>query len=188
LSNGKKKVGQEMIHSFGDLEMKNNFPTFRGKAPFVILGDNEQPYLLRWFLIPKNKIFNIYLHKFCQSDSDRALHDHPWLFNASFLLRGEYIEHTFKDPKNWKTNGEIIQTLRREGAFKFRFGRAPHRVQLLKVSPGNASGAEKPVWTIFITGPRLWNWGFYCPQGWKIWTHFVSKFKGGNGIGKGCGE
>lgn len=44
-----------------------------GKPHFVI-GSGESPYLLRWFLIPRNTKLNIYLHKFLQSDDDRALH------------------------------------------------------------------------------------------------------------------
>lgn len=165
------------------MNRKIQHPTFMGRAPFVI-GTDENPYLLRWFLIPKNRIFNIYLHKFCRSDDDRALHDHPWLFNASFLLRGDYIEHSFVDPKNWQSNPMQWQDLRKEGARKFRFGRAPHRIQLLT----DETGKEKPVWTIFITGPKLWRWGFYCPKGWKLWEKFVDKREGGNHVGEGCGE
>jgi hypothetical protein len=48
----------------------------------------------RWWVIPRNKFFNIYLHHFLHSDDDRALHDHPW-WNVSILLRsGSYVEHT----------------------------------------------------------------------------------------------
>ena len=39
-------------------------------------------------------MFNLYLHEFSRSDDDRALHDHPWLFNLSVLLSGTYVEHT----------------------------------------------------------------------------------------------
>lgn len=170
--------------------MKTKHPTFMGRAPFVI-GTDENPYLLRWFLIPKNKIFNVYLHKFCRSDDDRALHDHPWLFNASFLLRGEYFEHVFKDPKNWQKNLETIRIFRPEGAKKFRFGRAPHRIELMREFTEGGSAAkikEKPVWTIFITGPRLWDWGFYCPKGWKFWRKYSDVRENGNSVGEGCGE
>lgn len=38
---------------------------FRRKPDFVI-GDPANPYLLRWYVIPRNKVFNIYLHKFCK--------------------------------------------------------------------------------------------------------------------------
>ena len=47
----------------------------------------------RWWVIPRNKWFNVYLHHFLRSDDDRALHDQPW-WNLSILLDGEYTEHT----------------------------------------------------------------------------------------------
>ena len=59
--------------------------------PHFIIGGVDDPYLLRWFLIPRNHILNVYLHKFLRSDDDRALHDHPWWF-VSIMLRGRYLE------------------------------------------------------------------------------------------------
>ena len=41
-------------------------------ADFVI-GPPERPYLLRWWIIQRNRFFNIYLHKFLRSDDDLAL-------------------------------------------------------------------------------------------------------------------
>src|SRR6185369_13137745 len=63
-----------------------------GKPHFVI-GGHEDPYMLRWYLIPRNRRLNIYLHKFMRDDEDRALHDHPWWF-ISLVLRGAYTEVT----------------------------------------------------------------------------------------------
>ena len=48
------------------------------RHPDFIVGGKDNPYLLRWFVIPRNPVFNIYLHRFLRSDDDRALHDHPW--------------------------------------------------------------------------------------------------------------
>lgn len=62
------------------------------RGPDFVIGGHERPYLLRWRLLPRNPVFNVYLHQFLRSDDDRALHDHPWLFNVSLLLRGPYIE------------------------------------------------------------------------------------------------
>lgn len=45
-----------------------------GKPHFVI-GNADNPYMLRWFILPRNRLFNIYLHKFLRDDDDRALHD-----------------------------------------------------------------------------------------------------------------
>src|SRR5690606_35831081 len=63
------------------------------RPPDFIVGGAERPYLKRWWLIPRNPIFNVYLHQFLRDDDDRALHDHPWPW-CSILLDGSYIEHT----------------------------------------------------------------------------------------------
>lgn len=162
-----------------------------GRFPDFIIGDTDNPYLLRWFLIPKNRFFNIYLHKFCRSDDDRALHDHPWSWNISILLRGHYIEHM--------AGGK--SKVRRPGlkGLIFRWGTTPHRVELyfeyelgpvkpthtLPGLPIHITG-EAPVWTIFITGPKVREWGFHCPQGWRHWRDYVSLRDGGNSVGRGC--
>lgn len=137
--------------------------------PFVI-GEPDDPYLCRWFIIPRNRWFNIYLHHFHRSDDDRALHDHPWR-NLSVLLRGSYIEHmpggvmTLRQPtwKFWK--------------WPVRQATSAHRVELIN---------GKKVWTLFVTGRKVRVWGFWCPRGWIPWTDFVEQTSGGNKAGKGC--
>lgn len=57
------------------------------RAPDFVIGRTGDPYMERWWLIPRNRFFNIYLHRFWRSDDDRALHDHPWV-NLSILLKG----------------------------------------------------------------------------------------------------
>lgn len=141
------------------------------RPPDRIIGDPDAPYLLRWHVIPRNKWFNIYLHRFCRSDDDRAQHDHPWV-NVSILLRGRYREHRLGRPTR----------LRRPGLPIFRRPTATHRIELLRA----ATGQEQPVWTLFVTGPVVREWGFHCPQGWRHWTEFASKSDRGNTIGKGC--
>lgn len=145
----------------------------RNRKPDFVIGGHKNPYLVRWWLIPRNPVFNVYVHLFLRSDDDRALHDHPWLFNASWLIDGMYWEHT---PK-----GEFF---RRAGEWKFRWGSAPHRVELFDANPF-VGGANKPCWTVFITGPRVREWGFHCPNGWVPWQVFTdSRDKGA--IGRGC--
>jgi len=142
------------------------WPTFK---PFII-GEENNPYLARWFVIPRNRWFNIYLHHFHRSDDDRALHDHPWS-NMSILLRGSYIEHL--------PGGDKI--LRRP---TWKFWRWPkrgaewaHRVELID---------GRKVWTLFITGRKVRTWGFHCPRGWIPWTEFVEITSDENKAGKGC--
>jgi len=151
----------------------------RRPADFVI-GGRERPYLLRWFVIPRNPVFNVYLHQFRRSDDDRALHDHPWLFNASWLLSGEYVEHTIK------AGGLLVRTHRRAGDWKLRWGKAPHRVELLTPPAHAEEEPALPCWTIFITGPRVRQWGFYCMErGWIHWKRFTAADDPG-AVGAGC--
>lgn len=152
------------------LWLKNRAMRCAKREPNFIVGDASRPYLRRWYVIPRNPVFNIYLHQFLRSDDDRALHDHPWV-NASILLEGEYVEHTIPQ-------GGINRRVRYvAGDVKFRGPRYAHRVEL---SAGEC-------WTLFITGPRLRVWGFHCPHGWKPWQEFTKAGAPGE-IGPGCEE
>jgi hypothetical protein len=156
----------------------------RNREPDFVIGGLERPYLRRHWLIPRNPIFNIYIHEFLRSDDDRALHDHPWLFNASWLLHGEYVEHTIRE------GGIAVRTERQAGEWKFRWGPAPHRVELRtewEISErGWAVGFPITCWTLFITGPRIREWGFYCMErGWIHWKRFTAASDPG-AVGKGC--
>jgi hypothetical protein len=134
------------------------------KADFVI-GGAERPYLLRWWLLPRNRFFNVYLHCFLRSDDDRALHDHPWS-NASLVLSGRYIEHTTAGARSAKAGDWRVRLL----------GSYAHRIELID---------DTPAWTLFITGPRYRSWGFLCPQGWVPWERFTARDDKG-AIGRGC--
>ncbi|MBB5444630.1 MULTISPECIES: hypothetical protein [unclassified Paraburkholderia] len=140
------------------------------RGPDFIIGDVADPYLVRWWVIPRNRFFNIYLHRFLRSDDDRALHDHPWS-NLSILLRGKYVEHTIAH------GGINVRTERRAGDCKLRlFGSAAHRLEL----------TDGECWTLFVTGPRYREWGFHCPLiGWVHWRRFTAADNPGE-IGKGC--
>lgn len=151
------------------------------RKPDFVVGSDNDPYLHRWYIIPRNKYFNIYLHHFLRSDDDRALHDHPW-WNMSFLLSGSYKEYMPVKPKELQSgNREIYFKIRNRFFLVFRKATASHRIELFK-----KRGKEIPVWTLFLTGPKIRNWGFWCPRGWKYWEDFVSKREGGNDTGKGC--
>ena len=142
------------------------------RAPDFVIGSQDDPYLLRWWIIPRNRFFNVYLHCFMRSDDDRALHDHPWT-NLSILLRGRYVEHTIEE------GGINVRTERIAPAWKFRpRGSYAHRLELV----------DGFCWTIFITGPRYRQWGFYCPErGWVHWQDFTAPRNAGE-IGKGCDQ
>jgi hypothetical protein len=123
------------------------------RPPDVIIGTN---YLQRWHILPRNRFFNVYLHRYEGSDDGRALHDHPW-HSVSFLLKGRLIEvspmpHGFQ---HWKHIRRFVPVFRR--------ATLAHRIVLL----------EGPAWTVFITGPRTRKWGFITPDGWMHHKQFL---------------
>jgi hypothetical protein len=142
------------------------------RLPNFYVGGKMNPYMKRWHLIKRNSVGGVYLHEFKRSDYDGALHDHPYLFNISFLLKGHYIEHTIKA-------GGVHKRARYEaGHLKFRGPWSAHRIEI----------EEPGTWSLFITGPRVRDWYFHCPNGLKLWSDFVKKVEGGNEAGGGCGE
>lgn len=146
------------------------------RDPDFIIGGAEQPYLKRWWLIPRNRVFNIYLHNMLRDDDDRALHDHPW-WNVSIILRGGYDEHMPKFPREWPWNRDLAVQARRAGQIVLRRANAVHRLTL---PTGNAES-----WSLFITGPVVRHWGFWCPNGWRFWREFVDGRDAG-AVGRGC--
>lgn len=149
------------------------------RLPDFVIGTN---YMSRWFLVkdhtketsapvPENvkrsRLGNIYLHKVTGSDDDRALHDHPW-FNISIILAGSYNE-VLKDRTIKRARGDVV----------FRSAKTPHRLEVV---------GSSPVWSIFITGPKIREWGFHCPKGWVHWKKFTSFNETGDSsnIGRGC--
>jgi hypothetical protein len=110
-------------------------------------------YLRRWWVIPRNYFSNVYLHEMLGPDDDRALHDHPWP-NTSVVIRGGYLEHT---PEG------VFE--RHEGEVVHRPADALHRLELLP-------GVERTV-SLFITGPKVREWGFMTDAGWVHYKDFV---------------
>ena len=150
------------------------------RPPDFVIGGVDSPYLRRWWLIPRNRFFSIYLHEILRDDDDRALHDHPW-WNCSILLRGRYIEiqpltHPLAPGK---------RSFRRE-PFRpvFRTARQAHRLCL---ELDTETHRLRPCWSLFIRGPVIREWGFWCPQGWRRWQDFVANGDKG-AVGKGCAE
>jgi len=141
--------------------------TIYKREPDFVVGGRQAPYMLRWWVLPRNRFFNVYVHMFLRDDDDRALHDHPWA-SLSLLCRGTLTEVTH----------DSIKTIL-AGEWSFRSATLAHR---LVVPPQK----ECPI-TLFITGPRVREWGFHCPKGWKPWMEFCGIGDKGT-VGAGCGE
>lgn len=182
------------------------------RPPDFIVGltSDGGPYLLRWYLTPWRRtqtryrtlagaratrfnkaraylfglLPNLYLHKFCRDDDDRALHDHPsWA--CSLILSQGYIEHTIA------AGGIHHRREYRPGDLRFLPTRHTHRIELLKLRDFIATQPDNdsplPCWTLFLFGPTLREWGFHCPvRGWVHWREFTAEDNPGE-IGPGCG-
>lgn len=149
------------------------------RQPDLVIGETHRPYLRRWYVWPRNRWCNLYLHQILRSDDDRALHDHPW-WNASLILAGIYIEHTIA------AGGVHRRTPRDAGTLVVRGARRAHRLEVPELSwlPPDCD-RDGGVWTLFLTGPRLRAWGFHCPGGWRAWQDFTAGDHGER-IGRGC--
>jgi len=113
-------------------------------------------YLDRWELRGNHPVFDIYLHRFMSSDDSRALHDHPGA-SVAIILRGRYTE--------WFKGGQA--KVRSEGDVVVRRAAMPHRIEINPEAP--------PVLTLFLRGPKLREWGFYCSDGWRHNREFRSR-------------
>lgn len=142
-------------------------PVLMSGQPHQVITNHNVIYLQRWYLLPRNRLCNLYLHRFVASD-DPTCHDHPWWF-ASVLISGAYHEI---EPHR--------VTTRRRGSIAVRRAQHRHSVRL----PRDSAGHEIPCISVVITGPRIRDWGFWCPV--RNGTYrFVPWRQFGPG---GCGE
>lgn len=166
------------------------------RQPDLVIGTD---YLLRWYATPwrrwrhsrfrvlrwlADNLPNAYVHELYRSDDDRALHDHPWA-SISIILRGQYIE--VMPRKDDDPTGDVVRAFRLTGDVTRRPAHAAHRLEVLE-EPYPDGLYPQPVpraVTLFITGRRKREWGFWCPQGWRWWQHFVAKDDNGQ-VGRGC--
>jgi len=123
------------------------------RPPDIVIGKTR--FLNRWYIVPRNPLFNIYLHEWVGSDDDRALHDHPWWSFSWILGPHGLVEEYAKD--HYITRRAILPGTRVWRSPTFR-----HRIIAARV----------PTYTLFITGPRVRVWGFWCPQGWRRHDEF----------------
>jgi hypothetical protein len=152
---------------------ERHIATHRNKSgdigPDFVIKHGPLPYLERWYVIPRNPIFCIYLHRFRMDDEDRAMHDHPSV-SLSWILDVGYFEIT-PQGKFWRPPGAIIT----------RKATQLHRV-VLKRDDGNE---PIPAISLFFFGPKYRNWGFDCPRRWVPWQEFTAPGDPGS-VGKGC--
>ena len=108
----------------------------------------DHDYLIRWHAIRSAALCK-YHHLYIGNDPKPWSHDHPWP-SLSLCLQGALLE-TQRLP-----NGEARTASISRGVLAYRPARAAHRLDLV----------QGPAVTIFFTGPRIRQWGFYLPGGW----------------------
>lgn len=123
------------------------------------IGPVADPILYRYFVIPRNRLFNIYLHCIHRSDVG-DLHDHR-MACISVVLQGHYYEERFaRRPVPGKPLPVISKFVVEPRRPLFRWARTPHRIVLER-------DTKDCVWSLFIGFPHTRNWGFWRDVGGK---------------------
>lgn len=106
---------------------------------------------------------HVYLHRFHRSDADGELHNHPWQWAIAIVLVGGYSEER-RDP-----GGGVYRRLVTPGTINFIRHNDFHRVDLL----------EHDAWSLFITGPRVQDWGFWSrvTKEYTPWREFINRVR-----------
>lgn len=171
----------------------------QARGPDFIIGPPDDPYLLRWYHVRKGQRWrdlsparraqlleednprdddsaanNVFVHIFVRSDDDRALHDHPWGWRT-VLLEGHYDEFTPLDDAN--PAGPRARCRREAGDVVYR---APEHSHCIALTGG------APALTLFSTGPKVREWGFWCKGGWRHWRDYTAA--GTLASMRGCGD
>ena len=157
----------------------------------IPIGGDTNPTYWRWFVFPRNPLFNVYLHNFLKDDEE-DLHDHR-MMNVSIVLQGGYREEYYIEkpregeplpPTNYRKVRRLIP--------RIRFPSTPHRVILYR----NDQGRAMSCWSLFVGGPHWRDWGFWCPGNgrtrWVPWQEYIGEVSPTDPrygtVGKGCGE
>lgn len=183
-------------------------------GPDFLIGPEDDPQTRRWYLTPLwlRPVFAIYAHEWRRSDAD-APHDHPYLFNVSWILSIGYYEGVFSRMAIRLKHAGVLPDYREDmdtfwrpaGSVIWHWGWTAHRVQLktfraiqmqgqsFVMSEGmDAKGSipmtPQPITLFFILFRGVRTWGFHCPHRWKPYFEYVSPHSYGNQVGKGCEE
>ena len=94
--------------------------------------------------------FGIYLHFIYKADEDKHLHDHPWNY-TSIVLKGSFVEQ--------RPSGSLLFNVKRlyPGDVVRRKAGEFHKIYAL-MTPA--------VYTLFLTGPRIREWGYNVNDTW----------------------
>lgn len=127
------------------------------------IGDG--PYIYRWYIVSHDSRYGgVYFHIQVSDDPERPLHDHPW-DNMSVILGGDGYREVITGFPMFKDHSEHTYT-RRPGDVIFRRATEAHRLFM----PRNLGGAKGYTMSQFSMGPKVREWGFWFPDGWRPFT------------------
>lgn len=162
---------------------------FRKRTADFVIAPHGEAVMSRWYLIPRNRWFNLYVHRLDRADP-QSLHDHPW-WNISILLKGRRWEYVPDSPPSryeaqanahpssiespaWLRKFRALRyqmfrkILRRPGSIVFRHAVDAHRLETI----------GGPSYSLFVTGPVVREWGFWLPTGWVLFKDYVEVVDG----------
>lgn len=153
-------------------------------------GAIENPTYWRWFVWPRNRFVNCYLHNFLRDD-EQDLHDHRMINISVVLSRIGYREELYlrKPVEGLPLPGTYMKRVEFMRP-RIRLPSTPHRVVLWK-----ADGKPVAIWSLFIGFPHWQNWAFWCPGNyaakrvpWEIYVLGDDPTSSDYGTkGRGCG-
>ena len=147
------------------------------RPPDLTIAPDGAPYLVRWHVVPRNPEANIYLHLQVASDPERPLHDHPW-DNTSVILSGGYHERMRQaEPVSYADAERAALFTWRKGDGIYRKAAWPHRLFLPR--------ELKYTLTLFSTGPKIRDWGFWTTKGWVSHSELIENLPDGQSVFRG---
>lgn len=162
LSSEHRKIADSILRGKGDIW-----------EPHMILAPDGFPYLYRWYLVGGSSTRGevspgacVMFHIQVASDPERPLHDHPW-DNQSVILAGSYLEVIQSIPPY----GEVEWLKRDTGEVVVRAASEAHRLILPDGVPYTM--------TIFSTGPKVREWGFWFGDDWHHQARHIAERPGG---------
>ena len=120
------------------------------------------PYLTRT-VFPRVLGVRPLLHRFHRPDMDRYLHNHPWTRCLSIVLSGSYDE----ERRSWNGYRQTEMQRRCVRFWNFISHGDSHRITRLRGE----------VFTLFLTGKRVSDWGFLTERGYVGHEEYFEKKK-----------
>lgn len=162
----------------------------KGEPRIIATRDGKGAYLTRYFLTegaaktegmdrhaadaPK---WGLYLHHFHRGDDGAELHNHPWKWAVSLILKGGYSEERRVpvDDRNWM-HASGHRVVRRDvlpWTLNFLRGEDFHRADMLVTRA--AAFDDRGAWTLFLVGPIVQSWGFWDRETGRFtpWKKFL---------------